>query len=261
MIVRPDSSASYGAETVRWRIMGDSLALALGGEWVNYRLKLKGRRLTLSGGDLTEPVTFDRWARRHPGPIPSRSLRIPTPSRFRGESPWAVTSRMVDSPLPYSANPSCTLPLPAPPDRRQRLRPDRPHAAPRRTPPAEAPAPRWRGRRPLCCTAGSGAPAPRPPSPGWCSSASSSAAARLDRWPAGARDPALHHRRIPAGPKQRLRRGWPRATIAREVAQQVADGAPWGGPGRRRPRRWCPPRSVHRHASGSAASWLVGQAW
>ncbi len=59
VIVRNDSSASYGAETVRWRIVGDSLALALGGEWVNYRLKVKGKRLTLSGGDLTEPVTFD----------------------------------------------------------------------------------------------------------------------------------------------------------------------------------------------------------
>ena len=59
VIVRPDSSASYGAETVRWRIIGDSLALALGGEWVNYRLRVKGKRLTLSGGDLTEPVTFE----------------------------------------------------------------------------------------------------------------------------------------------------------------------------------------------------------
>lgn len=59
VIVREDSSASYGTETVRWRIIGDSLALALGGEWVNYRLKVKGQRLTLSGGDLTDPVTFD----------------------------------------------------------------------------------------------------------------------------------------------------------------------------------------------------------
>lgn len=59
VIVRQDSSASYGTQTVRWRLLGDSLALALGGEWVNYRLKLKGKRLTLSGGDLTEPVTFD----------------------------------------------------------------------------------------------------------------------------------------------------------------------------------------------------------
>ena len=59
VIVRADSSASYGTETVRWRILGDSLALALGGEWVNYRLKVKGKRLTLSGGDLTEPVSFD----------------------------------------------------------------------------------------------------------------------------------------------------------------------------------------------------------
>ncbi|MBW8839758.1 MAG: hypothetical protein JF602_07890, partial [Gemmatimonadetes bacterium] len=38
VIVRADSSASYGNETVRWRLVGDSLALALGGEWVNYRL-------------------------------------------------------------------------------------------------------------------------------------------------------------------------------------------------------------------------------
>ena len=59
VIVREDSSASYGTQTVRWRILGDSLALALGGEWVNYRLKMKGKRMTLSGGDLTEPVTFD----------------------------------------------------------------------------------------------------------------------------------------------------------------------------------------------------------
>lgn len=59
VIVRADSSASYGAETVRWRVIGDSLALALGGEWVSYRLKLRGKRLTLSGGDLTEPVTFE----------------------------------------------------------------------------------------------------------------------------------------------------------------------------------------------------------
>ena len=68
VIVRADSSASYGAETVRWRIVGDSLALALGGEWVNYRLKLKGRRLTLSGGDLTEPVSFERVGPPSPRP-------------------------------------------------------------------------------------------------------------------------------------------------------------------------------------------------
>lgn len=74
VIVRSDSSASYGSETVRWRILGDSLALALGGEWVNYRLRLKGKRLTLSGGDLTEPVTFERV-----GPPSPRPDTIPVP--------------------------------------------------------------------------------------------------------------------------------------------------------------------------------------
>jgi hypothetical protein len=74
VIVRADSSASYGDETVRWRLVGDSLALALGGEWVNYQLKLKGKRLTLSGGDLTEPVTFDLV-----GPPTARPDTIPVP--------------------------------------------------------------------------------------------------------------------------------------------------------------------------------------
>ncbi len=74
VIVRPDSSASYGTQTVRWRIAGDSLALALGGEWVNYRLKLKGKNLTLSGGDLNEPITFQRV-----GPPSPRPDSIPVP--------------------------------------------------------------------------------------------------------------------------------------------------------------------------------------
>jgi hypothetical protein len=74
VIVRPDSSASYGVETVRWRIVGDSLALALGGEWVNYRLKVGGKRLTLSGGDLTEPVTFQLV-----GPPTPRPDSVPIP--------------------------------------------------------------------------------------------------------------------------------------------------------------------------------------
>ncbi|MGH7527617.1 MAG: hypothetical protein ACREMX_13040 [Gemmatimonadales bacterium] len=74
VVVRADSSASYGTETVRWRIIGDSLALALGGEWVSYRLRLNGRRLTLSGGDLTEPVTFERV-----GPPTARPDSVPVP--------------------------------------------------------------------------------------------------------------------------------------------------------------------------------------
>jgi hypothetical protein len=74
VIVRPDSSASYGTQTVRWRLVGDSLALALGGEWVNYKYKFKGKRLVLSGGDLNEPVTFDPL-----GPPTPRPDSVPVP--------------------------------------------------------------------------------------------------------------------------------------------------------------------------------------
>ena len=74
VIVRPDSSASYGTQTVRWRIVGDSLALALGGEWVNYRLKLKGKNLTLSGGDSTS-----RSRSSASGPPSPRPDSVPVP--------------------------------------------------------------------------------------------------------------------------------------------------------------------------------------
>jgi hypothetical protein len=70
VIVRADSSASYGTETVRWRIQqkGDSVALALGGEWVIYGFKIKGTKLTLSGGDLQKPITLTRMGEPTPRP-------------------------------------------------------------------------------------------------------------------------------------------------------------------------------------------------
>ena len=68
VIVRADSSASYGTETVRWRLKPDSIMLALGGEWVTYRLQVKGVKLTLSGGDLTKPVTLTKIGAPTPRP-------------------------------------------------------------------------------------------------------------------------------------------------------------------------------------------------
>ncbi|HXG43119.1 MAG TPA: hypothetical protein VNJ71_00015 [Gemmatimonadales bacterium] len=76
VVVRADSSASYGQETVRWRLVarGDSVALALGGEWVVYGLKVRGTKLTLSGGDLAKPITLTRI-----GPPTPRPDSIPIP--------------------------------------------------------------------------------------------------------------------------------------------------------------------------------------
>ncbi len=74
--MRSDSSASYGNETVRWRLLarGDSVALALGGEWVVYGLKVRGPKLTLSGGDLAKPITLTKV-----GPPTPRPDSIPVP--------------------------------------------------------------------------------------------------------------------------------------------------------------------------------------
>jgi hypothetical protein len=75
VVVRPDSSASYGTETVRWRLRGtNKILLALGGEWVEYEYRVRSGRLTLSGGDLTEAITLRRTG--NPSPRPAN---IPVP--------------------------------------------------------------------------------------------------------------------------------------------------------------------------------------
>jgi len=69
VIIRADSSASWGKETVRWRLPAEGrIMIALGGEWETYRMKLKGDKLTLSGGDLTEPITLKRAGPPTPRP-------------------------------------------------------------------------------------------------------------------------------------------------------------------------------------------------
>lgn len=74
VVVRPDSSASYGEETVRWRLVGDSLYLAFGDEWVGYVIAAKGTQMIVSGGDLEEPMKLKRI-----GPPTTRPDSIPVP--------------------------------------------------------------------------------------------------------------------------------------------------------------------------------------
>lgn len=74
VMIRPDSSASWGKETVRWRLRGDQIMIALGGEWETYKLKLGNDRMTLSGGDLTEAITLKKI-----GPFTPRPDSVPIP--------------------------------------------------------------------------------------------------------------------------------------------------------------------------------------
>ncbi len=74
VVVRADSSASYGQDTVRWRLVGDSLFLAFRDEWVGYVIQVKGSRLTISGGDLEDPMTLKRV-----GPATARPDTVPVP--------------------------------------------------------------------------------------------------------------------------------------------------------------------------------------
>lgn len=74
VMIRGDSSASWGKETVRWRLKPGQIMIALGGEWEIYRLKQKGDRITLSGGDLTEAITLKKV-----GPATARPSNVPVP--------------------------------------------------------------------------------------------------------------------------------------------------------------------------------------
>ncbi|MGH7583218.1 MAG: hypothetical protein ACREL5_08350 [Gemmatimonadales bacterium] len=60
VIIRPDSSASWGKETVRWRLTNNRMSIVLGGEWETYRVKVHAGELTLSGGDLKKAVTLKK---------------------------------------------------------------------------------------------------------------------------------------------------------------------------------------------------------
>lgn len=75
VIVRADSSASWGDEHVRWRLVhGPKIMLAVGGEWEVYDVRVRGNQLTLSGGDLPDPVTLRRI-----GPATPRPADVPVP--------------------------------------------------------------------------------------------------------------------------------------------------------------------------------------
>ena len=61
IMVRSDSSAQFGRDVARWRVVEDSLWITLGdGVWQVYGMRLAGDKLTISGGDLEKPVTLRR---------------------------------------------------------------------------------------------------------------------------------------------------------------------------------------------------------
>lgn len=77
IMVRADSSAQFGDQVARWRVVGDSVWFTLGdGMWSVYGLKITADKLTMSGGDLDKPVTL-----RRVGPATARpdTLQVPEP--------------------------------------------------------------------------------------------------------------------------------------------------------------------------------------
>lgn len=78
VIIRADSSASWGKETVRWRLKGDkTISILIGGEWETYGLKVKSNSLTLSGGDLEKAVTLQKVGPSTPLPAGAKIPNAP----------------------------------------------------------------------------------------------------------------------------------------------------------------------------------------
>ena len=74
VIIRADSSASWGKEVVRWRLKEDKISIVLGGEWETHKIRLKDNTITLSGGGLDKPVTLRKVGPATPRPA---NLKIP----------------------------------------------------------------------------------------------------------------------------------------------------------------------------------------
>ena len=68
VIIRSDSSASWGKETVRWRLNGDRISIVLGGEWETHKIRIKDSTMTLSEGGLEKSVTLKRVGPATPRP-------------------------------------------------------------------------------------------------------------------------------------------------------------------------------------------------
>jgi len=68
VVIRADSSATWGKETSRWRLNGRQIAIAIGGEWEVYEVRVGKSELTLSGGDLQKPITLKRVGPPTPRP-------------------------------------------------------------------------------------------------------------------------------------------------------------------------------------------------
>ena len=77
IMVRADSSAQFGDQVARWRLVGDSVWFTLGdGVWNVYGLKIAGDKLTISGGDLDKPVMLRRVG---PATVRPDTLQVPDP--------------------------------------------------------------------------------------------------------------------------------------------------------------------------------------
>ena len=74
VIIRADSSASWGKEVIRWRLKGDTIMIALGGEWESHTLKVRDNTMTISEGGLEKSVTLKRVGPPTPRPA---GVKIP----------------------------------------------------------------------------------------------------------------------------------------------------------------------------------------
>ena len=77
IVVHGDSTVRFGEETMRIRVLADTISSQFGDEWVGYNFELHGEDLTLSGGDLEEPIVLKRTGTRSLGDQAPRNRNAP----------------------------------------------------------------------------------------------------------------------------------------------------------------------------------------
>jgi hypothetical protein len=74
LILNPDGSGEFDSEMIRYNQQGTKLSLVQGGQTTVYTCVLQENSLTLSGGDLDQPVTFTRNGNQEQPPALSSGI-------------------------------------------------------------------------------------------------------------------------------------------------------------------------------------------
>lgn len=86
LMLNEDGSGEFDGETIRFTYQGTKLSLVQGGQTTIYSCTLQENSLTLSGGDLDQPVTFTRNGVQEQPPVISSGAELKSQYNLSGDA-------------------------------------------------------------------------------------------------------------------------------------------------------------------------------